>query len=557
MSSVFAAEKPVRATQQSSRHISQANLLRKEFATPFALFDAARMQVVLAPEDYPYPLHDPACLQLVRRVVSRAQPEIWVSDDRWQLLGLPIWKSEKLTTVAVGVFRRWTDGQVVHGAEDRTAGTDEPSSRSAVACYPTHCLEQWALAVTERQRLADRLRDTNRENESMAQQLGASTKMLQVFDRLSGRLRISDRPDRFPKVALSALLETMSVECVAWVPMNANDSVVVIGDCTVDVDRLRRVVQEASVFGDPAARRSFLDNRVSDSLWGGACPSLRSIAVVCADEEKPAGWLVAINKTSDAGFGANDTALMRPVASLLNVYRKNLNVYVDLKELLFGVVRALASAIDAKDPYTRGHSERVARIAVCLGRQLMLGNDELSNLYLAGLLHDVGKIGVEDHVLKKPGPLTPAEYRHVMSHVEIGVSILRELKRLRHVLPGILHHHERFGGGGYPDGVKGEEIPFIARILAVADAFDSMSSDRPYRPRRNPVEVDQILRDGANDQWDPKVVEAALVAWHELCAIQQRGLGESLRVAVDDALHQEYPAPDGSKNRSVLAARRA
>jgi HD-GYP domain-containing protein (c-di-GMP phosphodiesterase class II) len=248
---------------------------------------------------------------------------------------------------------------------------------------------------------------------------------------------------------------------------------------------------------------------------------------------------------------------MRPVASLLNVYRKNLNVYVDLKELLFGVVRALASAIDAKDPYTRGHSERVARIAVCLGRHLMLGTDELSNLYLAGLLHDVGKIGVEDHVLKKPGPLTPTEYRHVMSHVEIGVSILRELKRLRHVLPGILHHHERFGGGGYPDGVKGEEIPFIARILAVADAFDSMSSDRPYRPRRNPVEVDQILRDGANDQWDPKVIEAALVSWHELCAIQQRGLGESLRVAVNDALHQDYPTPDGSKNRSVLAARRA
>jgi len=554
MASVATPETPALAAHQSSRHITHANFLRKEFATPFAIFDAESMQLVHAPEDYPVPLHDAACLQLVRRVVSRGQSELWQDDERSQLLGLPIWKANKLAMVAVGVFRRWADGQV-SDADEQLATRPDDALHTSVACYPPHCLENWAVAVAERQRLGDRLRDQQREGESLAHQLTASNKMLQVFDRLAGRLRISDRPDKFPKLALASLLETMSVECVAWVSANSNDSVAVMGDCSFDVERLRRVVQEAPGYGDPAARHSFIENNVSDSLWGIACPSLRSISIVCADEEKPAGWLVAINKNTDEGFSSNDAAIMQPVASLLNVYRKNLNVYVDLKELLFGVVRALTSAIDAKDPYTRGHSERVARIAVCLGRQLMLGTDELSNLYLAGLLHDVGKIGVEDHMLKKPDRLTPAEYRHVMSHVEIGVSILRELKRLRHVLPGILHHHERYGGGGYPDGVKGEQIPFIARILAVADSFDAMSSTRPYRPRRNPVEVEEILRDGANDQWDPKVVEAAMNCWHELCAIQQRGLGESLRVAVDEALHQEYPTPDGSKSSRPAALR--
>jgi HD-GYP domain-containing protein (c-di-GMP phosphodiesterase class II) len=203
-------------------------------------------------------------------------------------------------------------------------------------------------------------------------------------------------------------------------------------------------------------------------------------------------------------------------------------------------------AATAPAPTAAIDSERVARVAVCLGRQLHLGADELSNLYLAGLLHDVGKIGVGDEVLKKAESLTDCEYRHVTTHVEIGVSIRRELKRLRHVLPGVRHHHERYDGRGYPDKLSDEGIPLIARILAVADAFDAMSSDRAYRTRRAPEEVADNLRRGAGEQWDPKVVAAALACWDEIMAIGPRGLGQSLRVAVDDALRQDYPRPQSS-----------
>ncbi len=537
------------ATRQlphSTREVGQADLLRKEFGSPFAIVDAIRMTVAHTPADFPGEIDESSLQPLVRRVATNRAVEICDGPGSWLLVGLPLWKSDEVGRVAVGVFRRWHD----HESDDAVLiATTAASVRSGVvASIPPHCLERWAQAVADRQRLNDKLRSKARQCDALEQQLAASSKMLQVLDRLAGRLRLSDRPDKFQKCALTSLFETLSAECVAWVPASPHDSVMVVGQSAIEADRIRRVVLEALTHADPAARRSFIENHASDSLWAFQCPTLRSITIVCADEDKPSGWLVAINKTGAGGFCANDTELMRPVASLLNVFRKNMNLYVDLKELLFGVVRSLTSAIDAKDPYTRGHSERVARVAVCVGRQMGLGTDELSNLYLAGLLHDVGKIGVEDQVLKKTDRLTPAEYRHVMSHVEIGVSILRELKRLRHVLPGILHHHERFEGGGYPDGIRGDEIPLIARILAVADSFDAMNSDRPYRSRRSSMEVETILRDGASHQWDPKAIEAALSCWPELCAIQHRGIGESLRVAVDDALHQDYSGLNDSKH---------
>lgn len=223
-------------------------------------------------------------------------------------------------------------------------------------------------------------------------------------------------------------------------------------------------------------------------------------------------------------------------------------------DLLFGVVRSLTSAIDARDPYTRGHSERVARIAVQLGRQMGLSSREKSNLYLAGLLHDVGKIGIQDHVLKKPGALTGDEYKHIMSHVEIGVSIVQEIRALRHLLPAIKHHHERYDGGGYPNGSKGAEIPLQARILSVADGFDAMSHDRAYRARRSPAEVQRILREESGRQWDPAVVSAALDSWVELGSIQDRGLGTSLRFAVEKALPVQDSLSSVSMERLDQAA---
>src|SRR5262249_21624547 len=204
--------------------------------------------------------------------------------------------------------------------------------------------------------------------------------------------------------------------------------------------------------------------------------------------------------------------------------------------LLFGVIRALTSAIDAKDPYTSGHSERVARIAVRLGEELGVPAGQRSDLYLIGLLHDIGKIGVQDEVLKKPGKLTTEEYRQIQAHVRIGVHILSDLKKLNHLLPAVAHHHECIDGSGYPSGLSGEDIPLPARILAVADAFDAMSSSRPYRRRLSPEQIDEIFNRGAGSQWDSAVVQALFACRTDLERIRQKGLGESLRQAVGGAL---------------------
>jgi putative nucleotidyltransferase with HDIG domain len=249
-----------------------------------------------------------------------------------------------------------------------------------------------------------------------------------------------------------------------------------------------------------------------------------------------AGWLLAINPLDDRPIGSSEVERMQYVASLIVAQSSNARTYADLKELLFGIIRALTAAIDAKDPYTSGHSERVARIADRLAKELGMPPHKRSNLYLAGLLHDIGKIGVDDLVLKKCGPLTPEEYRKIQSHVEIGVTILQDLKKLHHILPGVRHHHESLDGSGYPDHLSGEQIPLEARILAVADSFDAMSSDRIYRKRLTPSQIDKIFQTGSGTQWDPGIVDALFACRMDLEAIRSKGLGESLIGAVNVTL---------------------
>src|SRR5262249_40717507 len=229
-------------------------------------------------------------------------------------------------------------------------------------------------------------------------------------------------------------------------------------------------------------------------------------------------------------------ALLSPFAALLGLHARGSETYQDVKNLLVGLTRSLTSALDAKDPYTFGHSERVARIAVELGRELGLSEDEVGDIYLAGLLHDVGKIGIRDTVLCKPGALTPEEFEHIKQHVTIGYTILSGLKQIRNLLPGVLYHHERYDGTGYPDKLAGEAIPLMARILAVADAYDAMSTNRPYRDSMPCRRVEEILIEGANKQWDGRIVDAFVKCRQKIHAIRQRGVGDSLRLAIDGAL---------------------
>lgn len=188
----------------------------------------------------------------------------------------------------------------------------------------------------------------------------------------------------------------------------------------------------------------------------------------------------------------------------------NAMLHQNLQDLFVGTVEALASAVDARDPYTERHSARVGTYAVAIGRNLGFSEERLTRLHIASLLHDIGKIGIRDHVLLKPGRLDEHEYAVIRQHPAAGARIIRAVERLQPMLPFMYHHHERYCESGYPEGIQGEGIPLEARVIAVADAFDAMTTDRPYR-RALPVEVAAAeLRQSAGTQLDPLVVHVFL-----------------------------------------------
>jgi len=198
-----------------------------------------------------------------------------------------------------------------------------------------------------------------------------------------------------------------------------------------------------------------------------------------------------------------DLKLLEAAATSMGVFFENASLYDDQQAMFLGVLQALTAAIDAKDRYTCGHSERVATLAVELGRRVGLSEEEVERLRISGLVHDIGKIGVPEAVLTKPGRLTDDEFDQIKQHPEIGVRILRDLPQLADVLPGVLHHHERWDGNGYPHGLSGEGIPLFARLLALADSFDAMSSSRTYRSAMPRTAVLEEVQACAGTQFDP------------------------------------------------------
>ena len=183
------------------------------------------------------------------------------------------------------------------------------------------------------------------------------------------------------------------------------------------------------------------------------------------------------------------------------------------RSLFMGSIQMLAGAVDEKDPYTRGHSDRVTRYSVVIARGLGMTAEEIETVRISAQLHDVGKIGIEDRILKKPGALTPEEFEIMKAHTTKGASILSPVEQLREMIPGIELHHESLDGRGYPHGLKGDEIPLLARIITVADTFDAMTTNRPYQAAMDPEYVVRIINSLVNTKFDPEVVAALTAAF--------------------------------------------
>jgi HD-GYP domain-containing protein (c-di-GMP phosphodiesterase class II) len=202
----------------------------------------------------------------------------------------------------------------------------------------------------------------------------------------------------------------------------------------------------------------------------------------------------------------------------LMLARYSFKLYTDMRQVHFDTVRALTSAIDASDPYTRGHSENVTYYSVAIAREMRLSEGRVQAIEYAGFLHDMGKIGIQHDILRKPGSLTEDEWKTMRSHPEIGARIVSDLDFLRGARDVVLHHHERYDGKGYPSGLSGEDIPLEARIAKVADAFDAMMSDRPYRSSLGLDRALDELKSGRGTEFDPRVVDVfvGLIQRHQV-----------------------------------------
>jgi len=222
------------------------------------------------------------------------------------------------------------------------------------------------------------------------------------------------------------------------------------------------------------------------------------------------GYVGAFRAVTDEPFETGELRLLECLAQELSNTATTRDLLRELREMLFSTVRGLVAAIDAKDEYTRGHSERVFHVSVKIGEALGLSHEELQILSWAALLHDVGKIAIQRSILNKPARLTDDEYRTIQSHPVRGCKVLEPIPQLRNVLPTIRHHHERYDGRGYPDGLAGEAIPRLARIIAVADAYDAITSTRAYREARTTEYAREQIETGAGSQFDPEVARVFL-----------------------------------------------
>ncbi len=250
----------------------------------------------------------------------------------------------------------------------------------------------------------------------------------------------------------------------------------------------------------------------------------KQISAICVPliaHKEILGVLNVSKEAENKVFTQDDLQLLTTIGGQAAIALKNAILFKEIENLYLRTVKALAKAIEAKDPYTRGHSERVAELAVWIAREMGLSDEEVRGIETAAYLHDIGKIGIEDKILLKPSKLDSKERDHIERHPDISYSILKPINFPWDIATIVRHHHEFFNGQGYVDGKKGEEIPLGSRILTVADAFEAMTSERPYRKAKSSKEALKELDSCSGTQFDPKIVKVFQKIWNRECGTSE------------------------------------
>ncbi|MEX2672420.1 MAG: HD domain-containing phosphohydrolase [Phycisphaeraceae bacterium] len=366
----------------------------------------------------------------------------------------------------------------------------------------------------------------------LSQQLGESYEELSMVYQLSARMTVTQEVEAFLS---SAVRELQQVVGLRWIGMYLTDDdrrlqslrgqAILAGHSDCDREALTAIghtllqqfgESDAAVIGDAA------ELGIQELL-----PIARRLLIVpIAREGKPLAVLFGADKVGGADLCSVDSKLVTSAAQSMGIFLENAMLYEDVQDMFMGTLHALIATIDAKDTYTCGHSERVAMLSRDLAQAAGLPATIVERVHLSGLIHDVGKIGVPEAVLCKPGRLTRSEFAMIKAHPEIGVRILSDIHQMHDLLPGVLHHHERWDGKGYPHHLAGEDIPLFGRIICLADSFDAMSTDRTYRKAMPLTDAMAEIKACAGAHFDPDLARVFTTLnfepYHERVAEHQR-----------------------------------
>lgn len=449
-------------------------------------------------------------------------------DDLGLAVAIIRWRRRILGAVVAGFVKSDLHGESFVRLCDQ-GGLDQSAMRTSAAKEPRITGDRITattglLQLTVEQ--ARRLEVAVEEAGLLTQNLQNTYEELNLIYRISTQMGLPQKPqsllehvglqvNEVSRAAATAfvLTETQSAGETRNVPglldiHSLSDRVVCVGDTKADPMALLRLAESLKLSPDETPSHVLLNDANTRPEFAWASDWLRhAVALPLWNHQKLMGVMLAVNCLDGGDFTSVDVQLFRAVADRIKSFMENQSLYDDLTDLLMGLLHSIVNSVDAKDPYTYGHSERVAFLSRALAKAAKLPPTDCERVYLAGLLHDVGKIGVPDAILCKPGKLTNEEFDALKRHPEIGVRILSPVRQTRDLMPGVLYHHERMDGRGYPDGLSGKSIPLLGRIICLADCFDAMTTNRTYRAALPlPVAISEVRR-CAGTQFDPHLAE--------------------------------------------------
>ena len=480
---------PFKGFLSSLSHISQLN---------FEVRDARKLVFFSGANGAKMPnIKEPQALSA--QIMSRAAFQYASLQGKYGMFGVPIKNRGKIT-----------GSLIAYGSK-----ADKKLEPKGISSSKTVRAKEMEIFLTHVAGLMENMWNSQEEIEKMAEELNQSFEDLHLYSRLATQFETLKFTSSALKDLIEELLETMRVDLAfaEWPDIQEFNLLVSKAEISDKIPD-QKSFAHGLINSIPRSSSSLEENyfivnnsRITPRYRKLHSDPYRFLTVKVRHKGNFYGWLGLVSFNLKEIFRRSELRLLISMAEQIAMAIANKDLYNDLERFIINMVKSLVYAIEAKDTYTRGHSERVNRYCMFMAERLTMEEGQKNVLYWTSILHDIGKIGIPENILNKPDRLNDEEYSIIKRHPKKGFDILKPLEQLSSALPGILHHHERFDGGGYPHGLKGEEIPLLARIIAVADTFDAMTSDRAYRPAKAPEEAMAIMEEVAGSQLDPDLVE--------------------------------------------------